>query len=478
MRRIRKYFYARREWQGVIARFDEDFYLERYSDVASAVKQGLLSSGLEHYKRFGRLEGRQAYFGHLSGTKTGEAFAQVEFQNLVALERSTKPLPYEIVESRAPVLNVFIPTLDRDLFFGGYMAFLNFLMRLTVRGYRLRFVVCEEQDFGHGQFAEFLTDRRWQGAFDGSEFLNAYALDAPIALNGEDSFIVYSCWTALDAAPLAAACGKKIVFFIQEYEPSFHAFDSFHFIAHSAYSIPHIAIFNSQCLRAYFEQYRIGVFSHAGGTSYAFEHAILAPPRRAGQPNGPPSLLFYARPEAHAARNLFSVGVLALRECARRGVISRGWTLTGIGATNYYSLPVGPDLMLEGIPKASPERYLAMIQNYTVGLSLMSAPHPGVVHFEWAAAGLRTVVNTTAERPPEFFHQYGPDLVPAAPTVSGIADAIEIAASQAAVSVGEGVLPCPKSWDEALPPEFMASVISAMEGPSGRIGRTCCAEMA
>ena len=38
--------------------FDETWYLERHPDVASAVKAGALSSGLQHYLRHGRSEGR------------------------------------------------------------------------------------------------------------------------------------------------------------------------------------------------------------------------------------------------------------------------------------------------------------------------------------------------------------------------------------------------------------------------------------
>jgi hypothetical protein len=38
--------------------FDEKFYLEMYSDVANAVKNGQIASGLEHYIAAGYFEGR------------------------------------------------------------------------------------------------------------------------------------------------------------------------------------------------------------------------------------------------------------------------------------------------------------------------------------------------------------------------------------------------------------------------------------
>ena len=45
-------------------------------------------------------------------------------------------------------------------------------------------------------------------------------------------------------------------------------------------------------------------------------------------------LLFYARPEPHAARNMFELGVLALEPRARAGRARRGWELHGIGTVD------------------------------------------------------------------------------------------------------------------------------------------------
>jgi hypothetical protein len=38
--------------------FDEDWYLSAYPDVALAVSSGVFRSGYDHYKQFGRREGR------------------------------------------------------------------------------------------------------------------------------------------------------------------------------------------------------------------------------------------------------------------------------------------------------------------------------------------------------------------------------------------------------------------------------------
>ena len=45
-------------------------------------------------------------------------------------------------------------------------------------------------------------------------------------------------------------------------------------------------------------------------------------------------LLFYARPEPHAARNMFELGALALSRAFERGAFDHGWTLHGIGTVD------------------------------------------------------------------------------------------------------------------------------------------------
>lgn len=438
--------------------FREDFYLVKHPDVAAAVKSGLYTSGLDHFLRHGWKEWRETKPPSIKAGSR-DAFAQTEFASLKTIERRIQPLAFHLNKTARRTANVFIPALDNELIFGGYIAFLNFLMRLSRSGMAIQFIVMEQADLSQATFAAFTKQERWEGAFDSAIMLNATHRDIIVEIGPEDQFYAYSCWTALDAAPLAAACGRKLVFFIQEYEPTFHAYDSFHFVADSAYRLPHVAIFNSRALCEYFRKHGIGVFSHSNPEYLVFEHAITVLPKRTGAREGGPALLFYARPEAHAARNLFAVGVMALRECARRGIITPSWSLTGIGATTHYTIDIAPEIKLYGLPKAPLAQYQGMIANYSLGLSLMAAPHPGVVHFEWAASGLRTVVNTTPERPAEFFAGFSPNLIPAEPSVGGIADAIALAEQpQPCAGPTEfDSIPHPRSWSDAFDGVFFGS---------------------
>ncbi len=110
-------------------------------------------------------------------------------------------------------------------------------------------------------------------------------------------------------------------------------------LAAESYRFPHTALFSTELLRDYFRRHGIGVYAagEAAGdaASAAFENAITAiDPPAAAELAGrrPRRLLFYARPEPHAARNMFELGVLALSRALERGAFADGWELHGIGS--------------------------------------------------------------------------------------------------------------------------------------------------
>ena len=106
--------------------------------------------------------------------------------------------------------------------------------------------------------------------------------------------------------------------------------------------------------------------------------------------DGPRRLLFYARPEVHASRNLFEVGMMALDAAIASGGFS-GWELAGVGTVELgggaLELPrSGATLRL--IPRGPQADYGRMLSSFDAGLALMYTPDPGLVALEMAAAGM------------------------------------------------------------------------------------------
>ena len=91
--------------------------------------------------------------------------------------------------------------------------------------------------------------------------------------------------------------------------------------------------------------------------SAAFENAITAvvpPAAEELAARRPRRLLFYARPEPHAARNMFELGVLALGRALERGAFAGDWTLHGIGTVRAgRRLHLGGGDWMQLLPRAA-----------------------------------------------------------------------------------------------------------------------------
>ena len=131
---------------------------------------------------------------------------------------------------------------------------------------------------------------------------------------------------------------ERFLYLIQEYEPFTFPMGTYAALAGQSYELPHFALFSSELLRDYFRRHRIGVYAagelEGDERSASFQNAITPVRRRplaASWPRrAPRRLLFYARPEAHAARNMFELGVLALARGGRsEGLFADGWELQG-----------------------------------------------------------------------------------------------------------------------------------------------------
>jgi hypothetical protein len=170
------------------------------------------------------------------------------------------------------------------------------------------------------------------------------------------------------------------------------------------------------------------------GASASFQNAITDVPaptvpelaqRRARR------LLFYARPEEHAARNMFELGALALARALNQGALT-GWELNGIGAQGgARRFPLTASAELNLLPRAGQDAYASLLRDHDLGLALMYTPHPSLVPIEMAAAGMVTVTNTFENKTAAALAEISGNLVAAEPTVERIAATIADAAAAA-----------------------------------------------
>jgi hypothetical protein len=162
--------------------------------------------------------------------------------------------------------------------------------------------------------------------------------------------------------------------------------------------------------------------------SASFQNAIspvIAPAAAELEARTSRRLLFYARPEPHAARNMFELGILALGRALEEGAFRTGWDLRGIGGmARRGQIDLGGDIELELLPRTAQRDYGAMLAEHDIGLALMYTPHPSLVPIEMAAAGLLTVTNTFENKTGAELAAISPNLIAAEPSVDAVAEAL------------------------------------------------------
>ncbi|MEO6713927.1 MAG: hypothetical protein ABIM89_10930 [Mycobacteriales bacterium] len=454
--------------------FDERWYLRTYSDVGNAKVLGSLPNGFFHYLSYGRAEGRRTNSAAPRSPEEGYTALTrpVAIDRLALMERRFQPYPYRVTAATGTRrVNFLVPSLDKNLVFGGYIAALNFLKRLLDRGWEVRLLILDDATCTAERLRkQFAHDSLGGSVVARAEIVNLATRSQVLDISTEDSFVAYSMWSAYHADILASAVGRQFMFFIQEFEPTFHHHDSWHAIGASMYHKPHFALFNSELLQQHFMTERLGVFGpgeeHGRRRSAVFAHALAVPrPPMPGElvRGGIRQLLFYARPEAHAARNLFEVGVAALRRAVSDGVFDGDdWSFEGVGSlATETSLKLGSGRELSITPRLTLGDYAGALRRYEVGLSMQYSPHPGVVHYEMAASGMIVVTNTFSNRSRADLLARAPNLVPVEPSIdgvsSGLAEAVVRARDVDACLRGARG-PAVTSWDESFNDELMSTI--------------------
>ena len=339
------------------------------------------------------------------------------------------PLELVVRDDVEERVNILIPTIDLEHLFGGYIAKFNLARRLAESGERVRIVTVDPVG---------PLPRSWRSQLESYEGLAGLFDRVEVAFGREsqglevsrsDRFVASTWWSAhVAAAAVRSLGGGRFLYLIQEYEPFTFPMGTYAALAAESYGLPHHALFSTELLRDYFRRHSIGAYANGAAAgdrdSASFQNAITAVPSPSREELAARStrrLLFYARPEPHAARNMFELGVLALDRALEGGAFA-GWELHGIGTVDSARrVPLGGGASLDLLPRANQRSYAQVLRDHDVGLSLMYTPHPSLVPIEMASAGMLTVTNSFENKTAEAMTAISANLITAPPTVEGLA---------------------------------------------------------
>ena len=391
--------------------------------------------------------------------------------SIEAIKQKIAPLSIRVDNTIKRRVNLLIPEINFSVFFGGYLAKFNLARKLAENGFNVRIVIVDRTDYDpaiwkkelpkYGDFAAFFDNVEVEYCFDRSR---------PLTVSPNDVFIATTWWTAHIAkeAIKHTTCGR-FLYLIQEYEPFTFPMGTYFVLASNSYAFPHFAVFSTELLRGYFRDNRIGVYREGnlqgGNDSLSFQNAILPFDVNEAEikSRSPKKLFFYARPEAHAARNMYELGAIALSNAIQKGHFAdNAWEFHAIGSSVSGSkLDLGKGVSLVFKPKLSLQEYKIMLPQYDLGLSLMLTPHPSLVPLEMASAGMIVVTNSFANKTREALAAISPNFIVAEPNIESIEDAIREAASSInnySRRTDPSRINWCTDWDQAFNSEVMSGI--------------------
>lgn len=323
---------------------------------------------------------------------------------------------------------MIIPEINFDSFYGGYIAKFNLAKLLVERGHEVRILLVDQCSQNSAVWQQCVG--RYPGIENVLDKLNieyCFGRKKTIIFSPDDGVIATTWWTAYIADSLIKNLNvESFLYMIQEYEPFTFEMGSYFAVAHESYNLPHSAIFSSSLLQQYFQDNNIGVYaSKPIGAGESFENAIISystgeivKPSRAVK-----KLLFYARPEAHASRNMFEIAYQALASAIDRGVFKGQWEFYGIG-TQHGDIPLPNSRVLKMLGKFDLVEYRQALLGYDVGLALMYTPHPSLLPLEMAAAGMVVVTSTCMNKTEDKLKEISKNIMGAKPTIDGVTDCL------------------------------------------------------
>jgi len=366
-------------------------------------------------------------------------------------------------------VNILMATIDFRYVFGGYVGMFNLALRLRREGFRVRIVLLEQTNFDLASWRKKI--KKYPGVtrlFDEVEVIHRFDRGDPVRASPNDQFVATNAWGAHIAHHANMQLGKdRFMFMVQEYEPFFVPMNTVGAVFQQSYRFPQFDLFSTYQLRDYFGQQKIGIFSQpdSDANHAVFRNAIQQfAPTEADFQHDERRVLFYARPEEHAARNLYELGIKALMELAGSPEFdATTWKFFGIGSLGEARrVRLTGNVSIALIPKTDLERYTRILPRYDVGLSLMLTPHPSLVPIEMAAAGMWTVTNTFANKTAETLTDISTNIIAVEPTLDGVVAGLKTAilrVNRFDLRLAGAKVNWPTDWGEAFGSESIRKIV-------------------
>lgn len=335
-----------------------------------------------------------------------------------------------------PALNVLNSALSKSGMTGGPNTIVNLAVRVAQRGVPVRIVTTLETSSVEPEwFSRHFAALIGSATLPQISVVSAAEPGRPLPIGANDVFMG-THWTTVQQLKtvLPKLNVKQFFYMLQEFEPSFYAWSSNYACALETYGMDFWPIFNESILAEFFYEQKLGRFADPTTRERAivFEPAIderlfhAAADHTAPRPK---RLLFYARPSN--TRNMFGVGLTALRRAAAHPAFASGWEFLAIGSRGSLpDLALANGHMLRPAPWMDYEGYARLLRQSDVLLCPMLSPHTSYPVLEMAACGGLAVTNSFATKTEAALSALSGHIIAGDPTIEAMEQGIVQAAER------------------------------------------------
>ena len=225
-----------------------------------------------------------------------------------------------------------------------------------------------------------------------------------------DVFIATAWWTAYTIMPVIKWQAKNynqkeksLIYFIQDYEPYFHAWSSKYCYSESTYNMDNkmIAVFNSNELMEYFHLKKYTFYKE-----YCFNPIMPDSLKQKlssfNDGNRKKQIIFYGRPSV--ARNAFEIIINSLEMAFSNRNDADEWKIFSVGE-KHDDIYINDKIMIKSLGKLSLDEYANLMNESYVGISLMISPHPSYPPLEMSTFGVKTITNCFENKDLSYFNK-------------------------------------------------------------------------
>jgi O-antigen biosynthesis protein len=399
-----------------------------------------------------------------------------QFQARLVDILSQPPLEIRINSGQAAGLNILQPILSPEAMTGGPNTIVLLAALVADAGLAVRIVTTR---------AAHRTDPAWFAAHVSSllgrpapaslQVCVGASAQEPVEVGDNDLWLATHWTTAQNLRPVLSRMRRRwFLYLIQDYEPGFYAWSSNHALALETYELPHRAIINEAFLAHYLLQQRTGLYADPSFLKQrcivfepAVDRRVFYPPTPSSNPDAKAHahrLLFYARPTNH--RNLFGLGLQALRAAVMQGVFAGDWVFVSIGGRGSLGvMSLNDGRVLRPARWESYTGYAESLRQADVLLCPMLSPHTSYPVLEMAACGGVVVTTTFGDKTAESLRSLSPQILGVPATLQGLVDGLRAAVTHAqavrSAGAGEDRLALDSRWDSVLLPvaEWTAAAV-------------------